>query len=703
MGTTPTLLLPYPEGTDPVGEGDNAMHALADRLEAVIPATTSVKDFGGKGDGVTDDYAALQAFLDYVTANDVGTAYVGGNFVSSAPLTMGAALTKHFAGNCRITFTGTGGVGLTISGWNTGRWEALTLTGPSAAYTDYTSKTWAVGLRLHASSRNTFGQIIGANFNYALVVANTGNVSGNSYGLVKAQDCGSGVLDTGGTRYGVSTSWSNPTNSGSSGSLGQSCTVTVGTLPPAYIAANTYGIVGTDQAFLRITDNSGNKRLHLIRGIDTGTSTLTLFPWVNPAITPVTADYVYGGALCISSGDSNVVEASMVDATRCGIGISMASLYGPHIQRAILQVCGAGVAIGGTQSSASTLGSRFDNMYFENNTEDVIWATNPASNNVSAWFGAESGLNLAKCYVAAAPKLSTTFADSTTYRHFGNTTLAIKGRLSFPEKRSMGGAYSSSTITAEINRPDQRLPLAGNTFTITPSIDTDVHRVTGYDTLMVQVVGTGTAGAPTGTISFPAPSGYTINGGASTVNFTSFTGVAAFLYRFDVVAGNAVVTQTSQTATGSAGLPTTAIAYKAANLTRNNLTRTADPDLTLPVVASGVYVMEAWLAYEATTTADISVAFTAPAGATMPWGRDALTAAATASNSAQGRNRTAALGTPDVLGGVGAGTGVHGNLYGTLFVSTTAGSLTLLWGQSAAEATDAILYAGSWLRLTRVA
>jgi hypothetical protein len=43
-GTTPSLLIPYPTGTDLVKDGDNAMEALARKTEKVI---------GGRNQGVT--------------------------------------------------------------------------------------------------------------------------------------------------------------------------------------------------------------------------------------------------------------------------------------------------------------------------------------------------------------------------------------------------------------------------------------------------------------------------------------------------------------------------------------------------------------------------------------------------------------------------------------------------------------------------
>src|SRR6266700_530137 len=45
--------------------------------------------------------------------------------------------------------------------------------------------------------------------------------------------------------------------------------------------------------------------------------------------------------------------------------------------------------------------------------------------------------------------------------------------------------------------------------------------------------------------------------------------------------------------------------YKTADLARTSTTQSADPDLTIPVAANGVYWVEAFLGYKSSTTGDI--------------------------------------------------------------------------------------------------
>lgn len=499
--------------------------------------------FGAVGDGVADDGPAFQAFLNYVTANDVGVGYVGGVFRSSLPLTMGAALTKSFVGKTDITFFGTGGVvGLTIGGWANGFWQHLRLFGPSSGTTNYTSKTWHTGLYLtNGTARSQFNKIEGGNWSFSLIATADApaNTTANDFGNIRAQDCGSGHRTaSGSTRYGLTTTWSNPVNNGSSGSNAQSTVIDVATLPPQFIIDGFHGAVGSAPYMIRITDNLGKTRLHYIQSVDVPNSKLTIFPWVDPATTPTLADYQWGGALYTKGSDSNVQSFTMIDAVRCGSALVVASLYGPVGKRIISQFTGAAVVLGSSPSSA-LLGSHLSGLYYENNMEDFIYVSRPNSSNVYNYIDSDYALNLDKTYVVSAPRVSTTFLESPTSQGFGGTVFAIRGRLYNFEKTSRNGSYGA-TQTIVLNRPDMQVPLYGSTFTINVTLDLGIHRLFGYDTVQFIVASTA-GGAPSGSITFNAPAGYTINGGAGPVVFSGLTVPTRFVYRFDTVAMNVVV------------------------------------------------------------------------------------------------------------------------------------------------------------------
>lgn len=109
----------------------------------------------------------------------------------------------------------------------------------------------------------------------------------------------------------------------------------------------------------------------------------------------------------------------------------------------------------------------------------------------------------------------------------------------------MGGSYTPSTRLIEINRPEQVDLQFSNGRAFTYSISNDVNRLTGYDAARVLVVGPGADGALTGAVTFNVPTGtapsgaaWTINGGSTPVNFTTFTKPAEFVVQFNFVTGD---------------------------------------------------------------------------------------------------------------------------------------------------------------------
>ncbi len=156
----------------------------------------------------------------------------------------------------------------------------------------------------------------------------------------------------------------------------------------------------------------------------------------------------------------------------------------------------------------------------------------------------------------------------------------------------------------------------------------------------------------------------------------------------------------------SGAAPVVSAAYKPANTSRGDTnTRTADPDLTLPVSANGVYIVDTWLGYEATTAADIVHSWSGPTGATMVWGTgQALPSNATTNLGATSSQRLTVITNTSTLGGIGSGSGVYARPSGLLTVGVNTGTFALMWAAGTAGVIgDAILYAGSWLRLTKIA
>lgn len=87
--------LAAPGGSDLVGFIQAGTGAVSRTTQDRLRDTVCVKDFGAKGDGVTDDTAAIQAAIDHVLSRPQGCALYGpaGRYLLTAPLNL--PLSKH--------------------------------------------------------------------------------------------------------------------------------------------------------------------------------------------------------------------------------------------------------------------------------------------------------------------------------------------------------------------------------------------------------------------------------------------------------------------------------------------------------------------------------------------------------------------------------------------------------------------------------
>jgi len=144
-------------------------------------------------------------------------------------------------------------------------------------------------------------------------------------------------------------------------------------------------------------------------------------------------------------------------------------------------------------------------------------------------------------------------------------------------------------------------------------------------------------------------------------------------------------------------------ARKASDTVLNNTaTLTADPELSIAVTSGGVYQVEAFLIYAASTAADLNLGWTYPAGSTMDWTSNALITTITGNTGGLHRGRQSITGALPAGGaGATAGSKVIALPSGILVAGAT-GNLVLTWAQLVAEATDATVYANSTLKITKL-
>jgi len=504
----------------------------------------SVQDFGAVGDGVANDTAAVQAFFNYIAANDVGTAYCDGKFLLSSGVYYGDGVTQ--VATLRIEgyadFIAANAIDTLVDFRSSANlvWDgAVKALGTGS--TSYTSRTCRVGVRVGgvsltvASSRAKFGTIR-ANYFYDTGLSVETYSTLTDFGNVRAGFCGSGR-----TGYSLTASWSNPVNSGSSNSVNQRTVIDVTTLPPTNLETPV------------IVNISGQP--YYVISVDTVNSKLTLFPWVDSTLTSGSLIYMFGGGVHIKGSDSGICGFNQIDSNGCGFGLWTTALYGPIVNRIVSQNCGAGFAYG-FDYNASNVGFTLNGYYAENNDFDLIKVTGSFTGGGTNIHGGviitDYENDYAKWASCAAPRSSgNVLLPSGTS---SNQVIVISAGMSheYVTQGSNSAETSSSYSLVPTDSPKSKI-FYRDSWTInvlTPN--DDLNRLFGYGFDTLTIIGaTNTNGSPTGTFTFNAPSGYTVNGGASAA-FAGFTGPAVFQIYYQVSTLDIIIRCSTYAPSGSA-------------------------------------------------------------------------------------------------------------------------------------------------------
>jgi hypothetical protein len=137
------------------------------------------------------------------------------------------------------------------------------------------------------------------------------------------------------------------------------------------------------------------------------------------------------------------------------------------------------------------------------------------------------------------------------------------------------------------------------------------------------------------------------------------------------------------------------IAHKTANeAVASSTTLQDDNHLTVAVAANAIYLFELEATYQASSTGLLKTQLSVPASTTGNISICAL------GNGVTGSAKLAAVNSSAVFGGNGAD--CTARIYGTVTTAGTAGSILLQWAQSTSHATGTTLYAGSYMRVTRI-
>lgn len=408
--------------------------------------------------------------------------------------------------------------------------QDLTLDINGIGSTTFTSRTCLIGLYVENCGRMRLGQLVAKKFALAAFWAGTSNNNMMQIGSIVADSIGSGR-----SSQSLTANWSAPVNSGSSGSTGQATQITVDALPSATIQA--YEAIGVGQLQVRIAGY-----LYYVNSISG--SNVSIYPWLDNASVSAgtgTLEWVFGGAFCTRTTDSNLIEVGVLDASNSSRTLSDAALYGSKIRDMQSNTVGTEICLGKAVSSAC-FGTKVRDRYIEGGGaaphEQIAIISAFGASNYYEILGDSGAPDLSKCWALGNPRVT---AGTIQGGEFGATTagagatmVSSRGRLLQYHKANLNNLPAATiNLRGQIRGPQIEVYRKDSaTFLLNVEGSGEYNRLFGFSGGTALVFGTGPNGAPSGTIVFTPPTGGTINGGSvnATASFSGFIGPALFSY-----------------------------------------------------------------------------------------------------------------------------------------------------------------------------
>ena len=492
---------------------DKPSNNLFNKLRVITPYV-----FGAKGDRVTDDTVAIQAFWNYLATNLVETADITGDFVISADISAN---------------TGTGGV----KSWKDKPTYAQNIIGhmtlrpngyssPNAVLqfdgfrdTDFNGKISIIcpGSSNYTTRKNDVGVLfnncsrlkschIEVWYVAGRAVVLSGNTSVSDIGSIDAWYCGASAAATGANNIALQTPTYVHTGTTSNTAQRTEITVAAGSIPRAL----------QEDDFVLFFDSSNKySEAKIIRGIDRVNNKITVFPWVYTSEESMTPYYLVGGGFYSSGGDTSAIKIGRLSSVSCGVSCNAQSLYPVSIVNHVTQYCGIGFASGASASE----GGVTVNMYCEaNGMNDLACSGNAKYTYISIGPLAEDW-KLSHLQASATSGSNRIRGSVTSPRNIAKTgflPLASNGQVpngntqSFP-RISTGKATPVSLFVNMSEGGGSR----GTTVYL--HYDEVANREFGLDTVWVMLHSSQPSGGMSGNAIFAPESGqsYTVNGQAT--------------------------------------------------------------------------------------------------------------------------------------------------------------------------------------------
>lgn len=450
----------------------------------------------------------IQAFFNYISANDVGTAYCSGQFYIYQPLILGGATgtkTKEIVGFLKVTYYYTApeiDTVLTIQTGSNCTWLGfINVACNSANSLNYANRIVKNGIRLGGEYANTHFTIDGlfaenGAKEFGVIIDN--NTTGSNIGKIRSSRCGCGYA-----------------TSGYIPSLYSDFTIdsTVGGSTNQYSILNTVGAPSVTSNIPLMAEINGQLYFVLERPDTLGANKYKVFPTLPSTNSATKLRWVFGGGTYVRGSDASVINIGNISSSTCSVSLHLAALYPPNITSLTTQGNYCGLILGNSLT-AGFVGGSLGEIYCEALELNVVQLPRtgvsfPILNNVA--------LNLSKCFNLGNWR-STNDLMSDNYK-WGVTTL-IDSNYSSPQK-----VLSGTSITVDMTSFDTHILSKGTATaarTVNLALPND-HALRLFQNSTKTVVIESPTGVFTGTVTFKPPTGVTINGGTSDLVYAGIT------------------------------------------------------------------------------------------------------------------------------------------------------------------------------------
>ena len=480
---------------------------------------------------IFDAYRPIQAFFDYIAANDVGTAYCNGSFFVSKGLLLGGisgSKTKNVIGDATISALPGSTINtlFQIQAGDNFSWFGLVYVRGIGGLI-YANRTIRRGLVIGGEYPSTHTYIASAYadngfLEYGVLIDN--KTTGSCIDSIRTTRCGSGMYsssNSGGKNWSL---WSNFTVDSENIASGydQRTVLKVTSLPLTDLQYRPLIIIGGE--------------LYHVDSVDRNASTISIFPLLNRENTATEFRYVFGAGVATAGSDASVIRINKMNSTGNAVSYHSGALYPATVGALTAEANCINILIGGNSLTQAHVGGFISSLYCESSEFDIVRRTSASLSMVIS--STISEIMLDKFYDLTRTRNSATNVLGGGYA-FQGIQMNWRGNPILYENPSAAGNNVASIDVGDKNRTEYWH--YGNTRTFTIAIpNTALNKAVGYNRKSCVVVGTGNNGNPTGDIVFNAPSGYTVNGGSSAI-FNGFTQAAKFDVYLQYVRNNFII------------------------------------------------------------------------------------------------------------------------------------------------------------------